>query len=210
MNVSEKGVHRRGRPRGFDDAATRRAVMHAFWRGGYAGTSMAQLVAETGLSTSSLYQAYGSKEDLFRVAFDRYVEVIGGRSWRRLATGSHGLADLAEFFDVLETVIDFESRIGCLAANTLLEFRDPPAGVAPLVELYRGELVGGLRAVLGRAAEFGEVPAARVEQMVETMVPLILGYLAITRSAAPAEYARAVLAAARRVVPLTDGTDSSG
>ena len=202
MDDSEMAVRRRGRPRAFDEGTVRKALMHAFWRDGYARTSMARLVDATGLSTSSLYQGFGSKVDLFRVAFDRYVEVIGGQSWRMLADGDAGLADLETYFDVLATVLDQDPRAGCLAVNALLELRDPPPAIAEMIALYRRELDEGIHAVLRRAARLGEIPDDEVEPLATTLVPLVVAYLTIAGSGAPDQDARAVLSAARRMAHL--------
>ncbi|MFD8687376.1 TetR/AcrR family transcriptional regulator [Streptomyces sp. NPDC059651] len=64
----------RGRPRAFDRD---RAVLDAarlFWRRGYSGTSTRTLSATLGLSTSSLYAAFGSKAGLFEEAVRAYAE----------------------------------------------------------------------------------------------------------------------------------------
>ncbi|MFE1384274.1 TetR/AcrR family transcriptional regulator [Streptomyces sp. NPDC058740] len=64
----------RGRPRAFDRD---RAVLEAarlFWRHGYSGTSTRTLTATLGLSTSSLYAAFGSKAGLFEEAVRTYAE----------------------------------------------------------------------------------------------------------------------------------------
>ncbi|MFJ2555932.1 MULTISPECIES: TetR/AcrR family transcriptional regulator [unclassified Streptomyces] len=64
----------RGRPRAFDRD---RAVLDAarlFWRRGYSGTSTRALTAALGLSTSSLYAAFGSKAGLFEEAVRTYAE----------------------------------------------------------------------------------------------------------------------------------------
>ena len=62
----------RGRPRGFDrDAALDRALP-VFWRQGYEGASVADLTAAMGITTPSLYGAFGSKERLYHEALGRY------------------------------------------------------------------------------------------------------------------------------------------
>ncbi|MFJ9736517.1 TetR/AcrR family transcriptional regulator [Streptomyces sp. NPDC101166] len=64
----------RGRPRAFDRD---RAVLDAarlFWRRGYSGTSTRALTAALGLSTSSLYAAFGSKAGLFEETVRTYAE----------------------------------------------------------------------------------------------------------------------------------------
>ena len=44
-----------------------------FWRYGYAGTSMDQLSAATGLHKPSLYGAFGDKKKLYLAALDNYL-----------------------------------------------------------------------------------------------------------------------------------------
>ncbi|MGW4880130.1 TetR/AcrR family transcriptional regulator [Streptomyces sp. NPDC004262] len=64
----------RGRPRGFDaDAALDRAV-EVFWRQGYEGASLSDLTEAMGINRTSMYAAYGNKEELFRRAVARYAE----------------------------------------------------------------------------------------------------------------------------------------
>lgn len=64
----------RGRPREFDvDEALDKAIL-LFWRQGYEGTSLAELIDAMGITKPSLYAAFGNKEELFRKAVDRYAE----------------------------------------------------------------------------------------------------------------------------------------
>jgi AcrR family transcriptional regulator len=63
-----------GRPRGFDaDAALERAMV-VFWEQGYEGASLADLTSAMGITKTSMYAAFGNKEDLFRKALERYEE----------------------------------------------------------------------------------------------------------------------------------------
>ncbi|MBN4664272.1 TetR/AcrR family transcriptional regulator [Pandoraea nosoerga] len=61
-----------GRPREFDDAAVIDAAMDVFWTHGYEGTSAQALVECTGLGRGSLYNAFGSKLNLYHEALTRY------------------------------------------------------------------------------------------------------------------------------------------
>lgn len=61
-----------GRPRSFDRDQALRVAMRLFWAHGYEGTSTAQLIGAIGISQTSLYAAFGSKESLFREAVALY------------------------------------------------------------------------------------------------------------------------------------------
>lgn len=52
-------------------------VMATFWRLGYAGTSVDDVSAATGLSKPSLYGAWGDKQGLYREALRTYVAQVG-------------------------------------------------------------------------------------------------------------------------------------
>src|SRR5690348_16822538 len=64
----------RGRPRTFDRDQAILAAARLFWRYGYSGTSTRTLTEALGISTSSLYAAFGTKADLFEESVRRYAE----------------------------------------------------------------------------------------------------------------------------------------
>jgi AcrR family transcriptional regulator len=63
---------RRGRPRAYDPAAALRAATLAFWKRGYAATSLDDLAAATGMNRPSLYAAFGDKHALYMRALGQY------------------------------------------------------------------------------------------------------------------------------------------
>lgn len=70
--MSNSGRAVMGRPRGFDiDQALERA-MRVFWARGYEGASLAELTGAMGITKTSMYAAFGNKEQLFRKALHRY------------------------------------------------------------------------------------------------------------------------------------------
>lgn len=60
------------RPREFDEDYVLEQSLYVFWERGFDAASLAELQQATGLTKSSLYKAFESKEGLFRRALDRY------------------------------------------------------------------------------------------------------------------------------------------
>src|SRR5881628_1096224 len=62
-----------GRPRAFDVDEALDQALKVFWRKGYEGASLPDLIRAMGINRPSLYAAFGNKESLFRKALDRYA-----------------------------------------------------------------------------------------------------------------------------------------
>src|SRR5438094_4245993 len=63
----------KGRPREFHVKKALDRALKVFWRKGYQGASVLDLTKAMGINRPSLYAAFGSKEELFRKALDRYA-----------------------------------------------------------------------------------------------------------------------------------------
>jgi TetR/AcrR family transcriptional repressor of nem operon len=200
MPNSKIASRARGRPRAFDDDAVVAEAMELFWRSGYAGVSVPDLSAATGLSSSSLYNAYGSKLALFEKALDRYLDTrIADRMVGPLRRGSEGLADVDAFLQRLAATTRIRPPRGCLAVNTIAEFRHAPPAIAARTARYRAELRDGLGAALGRAAAAREIALETVDVRVAAVVPMVVAFNLLVAAGAPVREARELLAAARAV-----------
>lgn len=114
------GGPRAGRPRAFN---ADRAVIDAaavFWAHGYSGTSTRMLTSALGVSTSSLYAAYGSKAGLFdravRWHVDRYAAIYQG------AVAQSAIADVVEqvLEDSVATFCPTDGQPGCLTSSAAM------------------------------------------------------------------------------------------
>ncbi|BCN79032.1 TetR/AcrR family transcriptional regulator [Prescottella equi] len=119
------------RPRQFEEEVVLAAVQAVFWDNGYAGTSLDDLVAASGLGKGSLYGAFGDKRSLFLRVLREYDEANDRvlRSWLEQADRA---IDVIRGF-VTGPVRDpggEQARRGCLLANTAMELSMSTAEVA--------------------------------------------------------------------------------
>ena len=120
-----KPRQRVGRPREFSAEAVVSSAKLVFWRRGYEGSTLSDLEASTGLSRSSLYQAYGSKEGLFDEALAEYIATFISPRLAPMERPGSGLGDIQRFFRQLGKLFRGDLTLaqrGCLWVNTLAEF----------------------------------------------------------------------------------------
>ena len=109
-----------GRPREFDLDKALEQALHLFWRKGYEGTSIADLTEAIGITKPSLYAAFGNKEELFRKAFDRYVDGPGGYVQVALAKPTAREVVQHLLYEAADAVTDPDNPPGCLAVQGAL------------------------------------------------------------------------------------------
>lgn len=163
------------RPRTFDREPVIDAALEQFRCGSYAATSTEELCSSTGLSRSSLYNAFHSKAEVYAAALERYAElkyaqqgayVDGEGSGRELV--ERLLRDtIAEQFAspdrrtcaVLAAAVELGSRdqiVAELARKNLAGFAEM---VTVLIE--RGQIDGSITSTL---------PAADLARMLHAMI----------------------------------------
>lgn len=122
-----------------------------FWQRGVAATGIQDVVAATGLSRSSLYNAFGGKDELYTGALRRYVERRSQPMFARLADDPRGLPAIADFFDRLISVrcTGQFAGWGCLISNAHLEH--PAAEAKAVLDNHQAALRDALHAALTTA-----------------------------------------------------------
>ncbi len=126
------------RLRQFDEDVVLEKVLAVFWAQGWQAPSMAALAQAADVQRGSLYHAYGSKEHLFQLAFDRYAARVLAESRqaldlrRSLAVPPEAAAQTIIVFTrglaVMERMDHEPQRLRALAAHvtTLLLRPVPP------------------------------------------------------------------------------------
>ncbi|MFG2532419.1 TetR/AcrR family transcriptional regulator [Streptomyces sp. NPDC048516] len=150
----------RGRPRAFDRD---RAILDAarlFWRRGYSGTSTRDLTAALGLSTSSLYAAFGSKAGLFEEAVRTYAE-----RYREIYRQAVAEKDLRTVIDriLIDSVHEFtrpsDVHPGCLLSSAAMTDSTSTLDTSAHYAELHGWNERALHARIERAARDGELVA---------------------------------------------------
>lgn len=108
------------RPLNFNPQLKLKAVMILFWKKGYHATSLSDLQEVTGLSKSSIYQAYGNKYDLFIAAFRMYHEEQLKQLQDIIQNGDNGYEAIETF---LLKMVHAEDGLpcGCMTSNEAIE-----------------------------------------------------------------------------------------
>ena len=159
----ERPPRRRGRPRAFDPDVALTQAMDAFWKDGFAATSLDDLSAATGLNRPSLYGAFGDKRAFYVQAYRRYREHVR-ETFAPLLAGPGPLR--AKLERTLLAALDFylsgeDGPRGCFTVLTASSdaIADPEiqALVAEAIEIDRS----GLRAAVRRGSRGGRTAPRR-------------------------------------------------
>ena len=164
------------RNREYDETAVLAGAMHAFRRKGYVGVSIRDLEAATGLTSGSIYNAFGDKEGLFRAALHFYVVGFVRERLERLAGPASCLEDLEELYlSIFRPPLD--DGFGCLVTNSMVEFGSADAPASPAIDEVARMLRGSIGDVLAR--EIGQGAAV---SMTQRLILLYHGLLVMSRA----------------------------
>jgi len=134
--------------------------MRLFWEHGFDGVSISDLTTATGVNRSSLYSTFGSKEELFFKAVDRYLAGPGGfvaaalagpTAWDIANAMAHGAAD---------AYTDPTNPRGCLLVQGALAAGEQAASIQADLAQRRGAGVKLLAERFAIAQHAGELPGA--------------------------------------------------
>ena len=151
----------RGRPREFDRTLALERAMGLFWDKGFEGTSMADLTAAMGIGPTSLYAAFGAKDDLFREAVSHYLQTVGGEIWAALREAETAFGAVENF--LLATATSFtraDRPAGCLVVLSALHTNGATDALRADLTAKREQNTRDLAARLAVGVENGEIPAS--------------------------------------------------
>jgi AcrR family transcriptional regulator len=110
------------RPTEFDRDKVLDRATRLFWERGFGGTSISDLEAAMGIGRTSIYAAFGAKEDLFMAAIDHYDATYSIKLRKALESGLPvGAAVEAYFEELMIAFSDPDLPLGCLVTNVAVE-----------------------------------------------------------------------------------------
>ena len=178
------------RPREFDEGAVLDAAVLCSWKQGYEATSVRDLVARTGITAASLYNAFGDKRGLYQKALDHYVEASVADRIRRCEALPPRQAIEAFFADIVTRSLNDRDRKGCMLVNAALD-------VAPHDPAFRkvvAEVLIGIQAFFLACVRAGQAGGTITRSMpAETLSQNLLGVLMGIRVLARVRPERALL-----------------
>ena len=146
-----------------------------FWKRGFRTTTTRDLEAALGLSQSSLYNAFGSKQGLFTAALDRYEGMTGAALLEPLESAGGGLGAIDRFFDALAGWVTGDGRGGCMIINLMAEDGGESDDITVRTTAYRRRVRDALRDALIRAAAAGETTDEAIELRADLLYGEVLG-----------------------------------
>jgi AcrR family transcriptional regulator len=133
--------------------------MLVFWRHGYEGASTANLTNAMGISTTSMYAAFGNKEKLFRRVLERYTEGPSAYLARAMEEPTARDVAAAILAGTVRTTTRPANPQGCLGVHGALTASDSGQEVRDLLVAWRNEGYSSVRERFQRAVDDGDLPA---------------------------------------------------
>lgn len=166
------------------DEATAKAI-EVFWAKGYEATSVSDLVDAMDLNKGSLYNAFGSKKDLFVRAFLQYDRENRQKTLSDLASMDDPVTAIRALFDglIAESKAD-KQRKGCLLINTALDLPNQDKDVQVMVTSAMDDMQLFFKRQIEIGRERGEISnVVDPSTAAKSMVALVVGLRVLARGA---------------------------
>lgn len=173
------------RLREFDTEAALDSAMQAFWLRGYEATSLADLMAATGLKKGSIYKAFKDKHSLFILALRRYLEQSNVHHRQYLEEATSPKAGISQWMhSIIEQRGHDPSRRGCFMLNSVVELAPHDETVNQLLSAHIERVQTLLSRAIAQGQTLGEF---RTDIPAQDLSALLLNLLhgIVTRSKGP-------------------------
>ncbi|MDX3658964.1 TetR/AcrR family transcriptional regulator [Streptomyces sp. ID05-26A] len=132
--------------------------MLVFWRQGYEGASLADLTGAMGITKTSMYAAFGNKEQLFRKALARYDEGPASYALRAIEKPTAHEVATAFLTGSVHTTTQPGGPAGCLGVQGSLAAGGSGEPARDILAEWRAHGRRLLETRFRRAADEGDLP----------------------------------------------------
>ena len=159
-------------------------AMKVFYKKGYEGTSIQDLVDATGLNRFGMYQAFDSKGGLFLEVLDKYRQSSAANLFVFLEKDPAGLKSVKAFFDYLITKFSgAKDEKGCLMTNTAVDLPLRCQNTSRKIKTYMKRMEDGFYGCLLRARKQKEIgPKADLRALALYLVGITQGLSVLSRA----------------------------
>ena len=179
----------RGRPRTFDPDDVLDKVIDVFWELGYDAADTETLSKRAGLTKPSLYNAFGSKEDLFVAALNRYRQTRSKASLDAMARAEAPSDGIRRYFvNLAENVASPDHPSGCLVMSVAMPLMDRLPKVAAVLDSAPKESFARMLAFFSDQVDKGLLPKGfNVHAAIALIQDLSAAMIMQARAGAPLE-----------------------
>ncbi len=160
------------RPRSFSTENAVEAAKAVFWSKGYQDTAISDLERATGLSRSSLYAAFGTKQAIFELALESYQRDFIGPRLAPMERPDADTGDIEAFFTGLAGFFRTgpQTRRGCFMINSIAEHEGRDTRMGRQAEAFRDRLAAAFANALA-----GQREPARVAERAQLLTSITFG-----------------------------------
>ncbi|MEM6644107.1 MAG: TetR/AcrR family transcriptional regulator [Bacteroidota bacterium] len=140
----------------FDREKVIEDVMQLFWKKGYNGTSMQDLVDVTGLNRSSFYNSFGDKFSLYEESIKHYQAKQLGMLNQTIQDAHSPLKAIQSLFKGILDEVRSGNRKGCMMTGCTSEMSHDPS-VSDLLNANKENVVEIFKVLIEKAQGLGEI-----------------------------------------------------
>lgn len=172
------------RPREFDENEALDAALDCFWGRGYEATSIRDLTEAMGISTPSIYNAFGDKRQLYVEALEHYCRTKTHPLIERIEDQHTGIGAIVAFYtEIVDRSVEDRARRGCFLINSAIDVAPHDKMMGKVVAAHLDAVRGFLRRQLHAAHASGEIElAAAPTGTADHLLSVLLGLRVLARS----------------------------
>ncbi|MEU3795561.1 TetR family transcriptional regulator [Streptomyces fructofermentans] len=188
------------RTREFDVGQAVDRAMDLFWRRGYAETSLQDLLQELSIGSGSFYAAFGSKEELYIRALERYTSLQGSDLLEILDNTAEIRPALRRMFASMIEADLAEPTRGCLVVNAATQCGDQTSAADRVTTAIK-QVDSFLAGALEQAQARGELsPGKDPRQLARFLTTFVQGVRIVGRARMGREFVEDALDTAMRTL----------